>query len=425
MGDDRNRGRSAVTTYSEQSDSLRPRSCDGLRVLDLSRHLAGPYLAMMLADHGADVVKVESLAGDPIRGIGTDGDDDGPLFLGWNRGKRSIAIDVRDSRGLAAMQTMIKEADVLIENFRPGVADRLGIGFDDMSQLNPGLIYCSISGFGQSGPLAAQGATDPVGQAMSGVMSVTGPSDGPPMLVGVPVADVMAAMVGLQGVLLALVHRSSAGVGQHVDVSLLSALLATLTTRVATYWGTGEPQQRWGGAHSVVTPYEVFETSDGHIVAGIHSNDQWSAFCEAIGRTDLALDDRFTTNSGRAAHREVLSEQLGAAFRAASTGAWEKPLVERGLLYAPVLTIEQVVQHPHVLANGLIGELTHPTQGPIKQVGSPIGLSLTPARMNVPPPLLGQHSVEVLRAAGIGQSEIDELVESGVVHQGSRIPDPH
>jgi crotonobetainyl-CoA:carnitine CoA-transferase CaiB-like acyl-CoA transferase len=390
----------------------------GVKVLDFTRQMAGPMAAQFLSDYGADVVKFEATpTGDPARRTGTDFvGDESTLFLMWNHGKRSLAADLRDPRGLEIAQRLGRQVDVVIENFRPGVADRIGIGYDMLSAGNPGLVYVSISAFGE-GPLAPYPGTDPVVQAMSGVMSVTGEPNGGPNLVGVPIADFTAANLGGQAALLGLLARERTGRGQKVGVSMLSGLLTSLTTRLASYWATGEDPKRFGSAHSVVAPYEAFQTSDGYAVAGVWGPNGWSAFCEAIGRPELVDDPRFATNVDRVRNRTEITKIIADEMIQRPTSYWEHEFQSRDVLFSPVMSFSEILTHPHVVQSGIIQEVEHSSLGTIKQVGPAVTLSETPASISGPPPRLGEHSEEVLREFGFAAAEIADLEDAGVVVQ--------
>lgn len=395
---------------------------DGIKVLDFTRHMAGPYGTMLLGDYGADVIKVESVPdGDGSRTIGTAFvDGESALFLIWNRGKRSIALDMRTSEGLEAVHRLVAEADVVVASYRPGVADQIGIGYDALSAINPRLVYVAVSAFGADGPLAPYPGTDPVVQAMSGVMSVTGEPDGGPNLVGVPMADFTGAMVGAQAVMLGLFARERTGKGQMIDVSMLYALLSSLTTRLASHWVDGEDPGRFGSAHSVVVPYEAFKTSDGYAVAGVWGGaDGWERFCRAIGEPALAHDERYLTNPQRVAARPELTKYLNKIFITKTTAEWQESFNEHRALYGPVLTFSQILNHPQVQQAGLVQTVNHPTVGEIPQLGPVIYLHDTPGEIAGPPPLLGQHSREVLAEVGYNGAEIDELVAAGTIMESA------
>lgn len=389
----------------------------GITVVDFTRHMAGPYGTVILSDYGAEVVKVESTpVGDPSRTTGTAFVDGvSGLFLQWNRGKRSLAIDLRQPDGLTAVHKLIASADVLVENYRPGVAADIGIGYEAMRELNPRLIYCSVSAFGQDGPLRDYPGTDPVVQAISGVMALTGEADGPPVLVGLPIADYAGALTVVQGVLLALLARERTGCGQWVDIPMMGAVAFGLTTRLASYWVGGEEPRRGGSAHSVVAPYQLYSASDGEFVAGAWAEDAWPRFCRAIERPDLVDDPRFATNTDRVRNRAALNEILDAIFATARVAEWEERFHQASALFGEVCSVSRVMDHPQMKALGLVQTVEHSTLGTIPQLASPIGLSETPRRLDRPPPLLGEHSVEVLSDLGYDESAISDLRRRGIV----------
>lgn len=395
--------------------SLGIQPLDGVRVLDFTRHMAGPYATVLLADYGADVIKIESTpGGDASRTTGelVDGKVSAP-FLMWNRGKRSLALDMRKPRGKEIVRRLAETADVVFENYKPGTAGRMGIGYDDLKEANPGLIYISLSAFGR-GPLEPYPGTDPVVQAMSGVMSVTGERGGPPILVGVPMADFTAAMVGAQAVMLGLIARGKTGKGQYIEVSMLHALMSALTTRLATYWATGLEPGRNGGAHSLVMPYQVWQTADGYMVAGVWNggNVMWPKFCEAAGLPELADNPLYATNPDRLAHREELAEILQPQFLTQPTAVWEERFRRLQVLFSPIYTFGELLNHPHVRQAGILGSLHHPLLGDIPQLTPAISLSDTPGGLNRHPPLLGEHTRDVLGEAGYSADEIEHMVQS-------------
>jgi crotonobetainyl-CoA:carnitine CoA-transferase CaiB-like acyl-CoA transferase len=392
----------------------------GIRVLDFTRHLAGPYATTIMGDFGADVVKIESVPdGDPARAIRMPGeplDVDGQAFIAYNHGKRSIAIDLRNEEGLALVRRLAETADVVIENYRPGVADAIGIGYEALRAVNPRLVYCSVSAFGQEGPWSRRPATDPVIQAMSGVIAVTGtPAD--PARAGVPVGDIMGAMSGLQGVLMALLARERTGEGQWVDVSLLHALAFTHTTRLAELYATGKEPQGQGTAHSTVAPYEVFPTADGPVIAGSWTEDTWPRFCAALGRPELATDPRFETNQLRLANRPLLREVVTEVMVLKTTAEWEVEFARASALFGPVLTISQMLEQAQMAHRPAVAEITCADGRVVKVPDSTSAIRLhgTAGSVSQPPPLLSQHASEVLAELGLSPEEIESLADRGIV----------
>jgi crotonobetainyl-CoA:carnitine CoA-transferase CaiB-like acyl-CoA transferase len=389
----------------------------GITILDFSRQMAAPLGTAMLSDYGADVIKVESLPnGDPSRTTGKAFiNGESALFLMWNRGKRSVAVDMRQPEGLEIIHELAARVDVLVESYRPGVADKIGIGYEALRGRNPRLIYCSLSAFGPSGPLAKAPGTDPVVQALSGVMSTTGEADGDPLMVGVPIADFTGAHALAMAILLGLLARERTGTGQKIEVPMLSALIPALTTRLASWWSDGIDSQRFGAAHSAVTPYELYHTSDGMIVAGTWAPDAWPKFCEAIDMQELVEDPRFATNVERIDHRVELKEILVSVFAQRTTAAWEERFRAAGALFGNVNNISDVVDHPQVEALQVFQTVAHPTVGELKQLGPSIHLSETPGELRSAPPLFGQHTQEVLEELGLDQGRIDDLVDRNVI----------
>lgn len=400
---------------------------DGLKVVDFTRHMAGPYATLVLSDHGADVVKVESLPrGDSSRYSGRDfAGDNSALFLLWNRGKRSLALDMRTPEGLQVARDLIRDADVVVENYRPGVADKIGIGYEEMSKLNPRLIYCSVSAFGPTGPLASAPGTDPVVQAMSGIMSVTGAEGSAGALIGVPVADFTGAMIAVQGILLATVARERTGRGQHVETPMLFGMLSMLSTRLGSFWTRGTDPVPHGTRHAVHVPYQVFATADGNVMAGAWGGDSWPKFCRAVGRPELEDDPRFVAGPERAANREALIALLEPLFTQRTTAEWKQRFDEQGALFAPMLKISEILAHPQVQEAGLVQSLPAPGGDDFPQLAPPISLSDTPGGLDRPPPALGEHTREVLAGAGYDDERIARLLEAGVVGAPDAVPGAH
>jgi crotonobetainyl-CoA:carnitine CoA-transferase CaiB-like acyl-CoA transferase len=400
---------------------------DGVKVLDLTRHMAGPYATQMLSDYGADVIKVESVPdGDPSRRTGTafTGGESG-LFLIWNRGKRSLAVDMRAPAGADAVRRLAEQADVLIENYRPGVADKIGLSYESLSEVNPGLVYIALSAFGSDGPWAEDPGTDPVVQAMSGVMSVTGEADGGPLLIGVPIADYAGAMTGAQAAMLGLLARGRTGRGQKLEISMLNALISALTTRLASHWFAGEEPSRHGSQHSVVAPYQAFRTADGWAVAGVWgAGDAWPRFCTAIERMDLVDHPDFATNALRVANRTKLNAVLDPIFLQRTTADWRVRFHDARALYGPIHSVPEAVTQEQVAHSGFVTDVEHPTLGPIPQLRPVIGMADTPGDIAGPPPLLGQHSTEILAEAGYDQAAIDRMLADGVILAPDAVTEP-
>ena len=392
---------------------------EGVRVLDFTRHLAGPYATTILGDFGADVVKVESVDGDPARGIRSGDEEpsrDGQAFVVYNHGKRSIALDLRTAEAVELIHRLAREVDVVIENYRPGVADAIGIGYDALRAVNPRLVYCSISAFGQEGPWSQQPATDPVVQGMSGVIAVTGHA-GDPVRAGVPIGDVMGAMCGVQGILMALLARERTGEGQWVDVSLVHALGFTHATRLAELFATGVEPTGQGTAHSMVAPYELFDTADAPVIAGSWTEDTWPRFCDALGRPDLVDDPRFATNQLRLANRPELRRVVNGILGRRTAAEWEVEFRRASALFGPVLTISGMLAHAEESGRPAVTPMTcgDGRNVLVPDSTSAVRLHGTPGAVVKPPPLLSEHAVEVLSELGLSREEIDQLGDRGVV----------
>ena len=389
----------------------------GMVVLDLTQIMAGPVCTMLLADLGADVIKIEKPAGgDDTRRMGP------PLAAGWaagfmalNRNKRSLALNLRDDRGAAVLRRLLADADVLVENFRPGVLARLGLGYEQLAAIKPSLVYCSISGFGGSGPYAQRGGFDLVAQGMSGLMSITGFPDSPPAKVGVPITDISAGTLAAYGILCAYIHALKTGQGQMVDASLLEAGLAYTIWESALYFSTGEIPGPLGSAHRVSAPYQALRTADGYINIGAATQGTWEQFCRAIGQDVLIADPRFKAPADRKARERELAELLEVALTRQTTAYWLELLEQAGVVAGPIYNMEQVYQDPQVQAREMVVELDDPELGRLRHIGIPVKLSATPGQIRRRAPALGEHSAEVLRAAGFAAAEIADLAQAGII----------
>ncbi|MDR7393204.1 MAG: CoA transferase [Armatimonadota bacterium] len=394
---------------------------EGLRVVDLSQGAAGPVCTQLLGDFGADVVKVEPPEGDWGRQLGPpfyplpDGRKNAAAYVGMNRNKRSVVVDLKHPAGREAVLRLVDRADVFVESFRPGVAERLGLGAPTLLQRNPRLVYCSISAFGQHGPWRDRPGVDGVVQAMSGLMSVTGTEDGPPVKVGVPAADMVGGFLAATGILLALVGRQRTGTGQVVDLSLLDALLAFQTVPLAMYFCSGTPPPRSGSAAPYAAPNEAFPTRDGWVMVAAYSPERWERLCRVLGCPDLASDPRFATNDLRVRNRPALRGALEPLFRTRTTAQWVEALQAADILCAPLLTYPELADSPHVAERQMVVEIAHPQAGSARVAGIPIRLSHTPGRLSRPAPLPGEHTREVLREAGYTDEEVAELLRCGAV----------
>ena len=404
-------------TNDSMSDRL-PGPLDGVRVLDLTRVLAGPYCTMFLGDLGAEVVKVERpQAGDDTRGWG-------PPFLGGesayflcvNRNKKSLVLDLKSDRGIELLRRLAGAADVLVENFRPGAMERLGLGEKELRALNPRLIYASLSGFGADGPMSDWPGYDLIVQAWGGLMSITGMPDGQPTKVGVAIVDIVAGLMLGKAIVAALFAREKFGVGQKIDTSLLEAEVACLINVGSNYLIEGSVPGRWGNAHPSIVPYQSFQSVDGYLVIGVASEGIWRRFCQAIGKAEFADDPRFAKNSDRVENRVELIGILSEVFLSRDTDAWLGLLNDAEVPCAPVQTVDQVFSAQQVLHREMLVEVEHPTAGAVRMAGMPVKFSTTPASIRLPPPLLGQHSEEVLEAwLGINREDIEELKRESVI----------
>lgn len=394
----------------------RPLPLMGVKVLDVSQVMAGPYSCMLLADMGADVIKVEPPgSGDQTRGamgFKMKGPDS-MGFLNMNRNKRSIAINLKSEAGKAILFKLVKEADILVENYRPGVMKRLGVGYEVMSKINPALVYVSISGFGQSGPWAMRPGFDLMAQAMSGIMSVTGNGDGKPVKAGVPVADIGCALFATYAALSAYIGAKNTGQGQYIDASLFDSALAFSIWDTSEYWGTGNPPVALGTANRMTAPYQAVKAKDGYFVMGATNNKLWQKLCEILERPDLLQKAEYQTIAGRLGQREQLIQELENSFTLKSADEWIDLLLEHGIPAGPILDYPQAFESEHGRHRQMRIEIDHPLEGKVPNIGFAVKMQGTPQEVRRHPPLLGEHTQEVLMQAGFTPDEIKELEEQG------------
>lgn len=390
----------------------------GVKVLDLTRVLAGPYCTMFLGDLGAEVVKIEQPdVGDDTRAWGPPFvGGESAYFLCINRNKKSVTLDLKSNQAIGLLRRLAEGADVLVENFRPGTMERLGLGERELRAANPRLIYASLSGFGADGPMKDWPGYDLIIQAWGGLMSVTGMPDGEPTKVGVAIVDIVAGLMLGKAILAALFARERTGVGQRLETSLLEAEVACLINAGSNYLVGGVVPGRWGNAHPNIVPYQSFKSRDGYLVIGVASEGIWRRLCQAIGMPGLADDPRFARNPQRVEHRGELIDILTEIFLQRDTAAWVTFLIDAGVPCAPVQTIDQVFLAPQVIAREMVVEVPHPTAGTIRMAGLPVKFSGTPASIRLAPPLLGQHTAEVLRSwLKLDDSAIADLKSKGVI----------
>ena len=392
--------------------TTKPGALAGVRVLDLSQVMAGPYCAMLLADLGADVVKVEPPEGDMTRRMPGAVGTDTPAFNAVNRGKRSIVLDLKSAAGQQAVARLVEWADVLVENYRPGVTANLGLDYATLSARYPRLIYASISGYGQTGPNRTRGGLDLIAQGISGIMSVTGVPGGPPVKSGVPLTDLGAALFAVTGILAALVHRHASGEGQLVDTSLADAGVARSVREAAEYFsGAGVPGPL-GSAHRMVAPYQAVQCSDGYVTIGASNDKLFERLCDALGHPEWARLPEFANNPSRVRNRDALAARIESVTRQRSRREWIEEFDRREVPCGPINSYPEAFEHPQVVAREMVVAVDHPTLGSIRALGSPIKLSATPPQVRRPAPRLGEHTEEVLRALGVTDPELSELVRA-------------
>ena len=406
----------SLETNDGKSDAAGPLA--GITVLDLTRVLSGPYCTMMLADMGARVLKIEQPGrGDDTRAWGPPFlEGESAYFLSVNRNKQSITLDFKQAAGQRLLHQLVARADVLVENFRPGALERQGLAYAQLAERHLRLIYCSVSGFGQNGPGRARPGYDAVIQAEGGLMSITGPGDGPGFRLGVAIADIVAGMFAAQGIALALYARERTGRGQYVDIAMLDSVAALLTYQAGIYFATGQPPQRLGNRHPTIVPYETFDASDGTIVIAVGNDEQWRRFCTVLELPQLADDPRFATNRSRVMAYDNLHPLLAERILTRTRDAWIERLSGAGVPCGSVKDMGQVLNDPQLIARDMVAQLSHATAGPLKVLGVPVKLSETPGRVSTPPPRLGEHTDEILQAdLGLSRADIDSLRSQAVI----------
>ena len=389
----------------------------GIRVLDLTRILAGPYATMILRDLGAEVIKIEQPeTGDEARDFGPFKNDFSLYFMSVNRGKKSVTLNLKSPRGKELFLELVKGSDILVENFRPGTMEKLGLDYESLKKHQPSLLYAACSGFGQTGPYAMRGAYDMIIQGMGGIISITGEPDRPPVRVGTSIGDITSALFTTIGLLSALRHRDQTGEGQLIDVGMLDCQVAILENAMVRYFSTGDIPRPLGRRHPAITPFEVFESADGYVVIAIGNNELWRKFCDHVDRPALIDDERFHTNALRTENHESLFPILAEIMCRRTTDAWVEALEAIGVPCGPVNTVDKVANDPQVLARDMIAEVEHDTTGTVQIPGIPIKLSETPGQIDAPAPNLGEHTSEVLTdLLKLGAEEVNQLKQDGVI----------
>ena len=392
---------------------------EGLRVVDLTRVLAGPYCTMMLGDLGADVIKIEIPGrGDDTRQWGPPFTEKGQsaYFISANRNKRSITLDLKNQRGQEILRALIADADIVVENFRSGTMERWGLAYPALQELRPGLIYCSITGYGQSGPYKDRPGYDFIAQALGGFMSITGPADGEPIRAGVAIADLSSGIFAFGAIMAALYARERNGEGQQIDISLLDSQVALMSYVASNYLISGDAPKRYGNAHPNIVPYEVLQAADGYMAFAAGNDGQWRTFCEAVGHQDWLEDDRFATNPGRTRNRAILIPLLNDLFRERTIAQWTTLCEQIGLPAAGINAMPAVFNDPQVQARALKVDYESPDGEIIPMVASPLKIPTNPARVRLGPPLLGEHTEQVLiELLGYDKHMIEQLRASGVI----------
>ncbi len=388
----------------------------GVKVIDLTSALAGPYCSLLLGDLGAEVIKIEEAkAGDMLRKQGPFIEGEGAYFLYGNRNKKSLTLNLQEERGRDILIKLVKDADILVENYRPQVKFRLKIDYATLQEINPRLLYCSVSGFGQTGPWADRAGFDQIAQGLSGFMSITGFAGSGPCRVGVAIGDSVAAMFATYGILAAFVERKESGVGQYIETSLLESLVALLGFQSGIYFGTGKAPLQLGNDHGTVAPYGTYRTQDGYINIAAGTQRMWEKLCQVLKLDELLNDPKFQTIPDRVQNKDELRVLLEKILVQRPVAEWVEILNNEGIPCGPILTIDQVFTDEQVLHQKMLLEVDHATAGRIKMIGFPVKMSRTPCQITLPPPALGQHTQEILKGLDYSDEEIEELKKSGII----------
>ena len=389
---------------------------ENIKVVDLTRTLAGPFCTMMLGDMGADVVKIEEPErGDETRSWTPFWNGESTQFLSFNRNKRSLSVNLKEEEGLELVLSLAADADVMIESFRAGALERMGLGYEAVKAVNPDIIYCSISGYGRSGPMADKPGYDLIIQAYSGLMHLTGEPDGSPLRVGFSLVDLFTGMMAYGSIVTALYNRDKTGEGQWIEAALLDGQVATMSYHATGFIGTGVEPHRLGSGHPSLVPYQSFPASDGFFILGCANDGLWGRLCQAMERPDLLEDPRFKTNTDRVAHRPECIETLSEIFSAKTVSEWVDIISDAGVPCGPINRVSDVVKDPQVLARDMIANLPHPNVPDLRVPNSPLKLTETPASLRMAPPLLGQHNAEILGELGYTSEQVKKLQEQGVI----------
>jgi crotonobetainyl-CoA:carnitine CoA-transferase CaiB-like acyl-CoA transferase len=401
---------------TEQTSNT-PSALDGITVLDLTRVLSGPYCTMMLADMGARVIKVEQPGkGDDTRGWGPPFQNgESAYFLSINRNKESVTLNLKHPEGRRVLDALIEKSDVLVENFRPGTLEKMGLGYESLSKQRPDLVYCSISGFGQTGPRRREPGYDAVMQGEGGLMSITGSNDGPSYRLGVAIADIASGMFSAYGIAVALLARHRTGRGQFVDVGMLDAVTALLTYQAGIYFATETAPPRLGNRHPTIVPYETLEAADGDLVVAVGNDQLWKTFCGVLELESLANDSRFQTNKDRVSAHAELRPLLVERLKTRPAAEWLVKLKDAGVPCGGVRDLDQLFSDPQIIERAMVVALDHPAAGLIRQLGVPIKLGETPGAVRTPPPLLGEHTEAILKELGRSVEEVEQLKQSGAI----------